>query len=67
MKMSEFTQLFNAQQDIHNATNAFASLDDEEENLMVLFDGFAMETNTVSKKDKHPRMCGSYFLPEIQQ
>ncbi|KAI8035105.1 hypothetical protein M5D96_012119 [Drosophila gunungcola] len=34
---------------------------------MVLFDGFAMETTTVSKKDKDPRMCGSYFQPDIQQ
>ncbi|KAI8033199.1 hypothetical protein M5D96_014033 [Drosophila gunungcola] len=36
MNMSEFTKLCNAQQDIHNATEAFANLDDKEEKLIAL-------------------------------
>ncbi|KAI8033005.1 hypothetical protein M5D96_014242 [Drosophila gunungcola] len=28
---------------------------------------FAMETTTVSKKGKDPRICGRSFMPEIQQ
>ncbi|KAI8036529.1 hypothetical protein M5D96_010688 [Drosophila gunungcola] len=58
MNMSQFTQLVNAQQDIHNAAEAFANMDDKKEKLIALFDGFAMETTTVSKKGKDPRICG---------
>ncbi|KAI8033149.1 hypothetical protein M5D96_014092, partial [Drosophila gunungcola] len=32
----EFTKLCNAQQDIYNATEAFANLDDKEEKLIAL-------------------------------
>ncbi|KAI8035111.1 hypothetical protein M5D96_012113 [Drosophila gunungcola] len=60
MNMIEFTGTLNAQQDIHKTTEAFADLDDKEGELMVLFDGFAKETTTVSKKDQ-----GSQYMQEF--